>query len=192
MNRLGILTFLLAPFVAGASPDAAAAPVISISVYAPVQKDSPVQIVSFLYDEHGVQFTLLNASDKLVVGVEIVGISIVPPGCAAVPPEGNSTFGVGYSHRLRIRSGERRVVTERDEGYSLPASLLLGLAGHLKAAYLQVQVGVVRADFVGGTKWNSREVPTFLGSGSELHSILRWLTRTLGRSVSTSKLRLEL
>jgi hypothetical protein len=61
MYRFGILGFLLSPLVIGAFPNAATAPVVAFSFYAPVQKDSPVHIVGLRYDYPTVEIDLETA-----------------------------------------------------------------------------------------------------------------------------------
>src|SRR5271167_3167452 len=83
MYRLGILGFLLSPLVVGAFPNAATAPVVAFSIYAPVQKDSPVHIVGLRYDYPTVEIDLENASDVSVDGIGIFAMAIAPRGCGA-------------------------------------------------------------------------------------------------------------
>jgi hypothetical protein len=158
LDRLSIFAFLLVlPLLVVVFPHrAAAAPVLNFSIYAPVQHDSPLHIVGLHYDERGVHIDLSNDSDKVIVGAYIVGINVVPLGCAAGPREGYQVTGLAGFDQLRMGAHERAVASR--EG-SVSASQLVSNARHLETAYLQFQVGVVEADFADGTKWRTREYP---------------------------------
>jgi hypothetical protein len=150
--------FLLASLLVGVSPKAVAAPAISIFIYAPVQADSPLHVVGFQYDEGFIKLALLNASDKSIVGVEIIGLEQAPPGCA---PEPRRVVDIGASvEPLRIAPHERVVTSGRGDHPGLSAGNLVLEAQHWEAASLQLQVGVWEVDFADGTKWRpQRELP---------------------------------
>lgn len=154
MHRRELLGLILALMVPTAA-NAGGPPVISFSIYAPLQKDSPVRIVGLNYGEHGVQFTLSNVSERATVGVALTGIIIVPSACLAVQGHVPSFMSLGNA-KFRLGPGEKRLTTTRD-GYGLPPQTLVGNAGHLQAAYLQIQVGVVEVNFADGKNWKADE-----------------------------------
>jgi hypothetical protein len=157
LHRMSFLAFLLAVSVFGGSPIATAAPVVRFSIYAPLQKNAPIQIVGLHYDEQGVQFTLSNDSDKAVIGVDVVGVFIAPSRCVTVPNEGNVVMGPNNSHRLHIRPREKNIVLSANDLNGLSQNVLINAAHFLHAAYLQVQVAVLKVDFADGSKWEPRE-----------------------------------
>jgi len=152
--RLRWFTLSLVLLVIGVSPTAAAAPTLSISIYAPVQNDSLLHIVGFRYDEHGVQFALSNASDKSIIGAAIVGFYLMPPGCPPAPGKLNLTSSGESVYRMRI-DPRKRAFTPRED--SFPVWALVGTASKMDVAHLQVQFGVVDVDFADGTKWRPHE-----------------------------------
>jgi len=152
MCRVSVVTFVLALIMAGVSSSAQVAPVINISIYAPIQADSPVHIVGFHYDEGSLELALSNGSDKAVAGIAVVGLEVVPPGCAVEP---GKLINVGGSVEAVPIDPHERVVQSRDNSH-LPAALLVLEAKRLDAASLEFQVGVVEVDFADGTKWTRR------------------------------------
>jgi hypothetical protein len=164
MNRLGVFSFLLlGPLIVGASPKDAAAPVISFSIYAPVQKESPVHIVGLRYDKLSMQFALSNDSDRSVVDAKIVAVAAAPPGCPTDPNRSdlNTDLRIGADNVPQVIIGPHQSVTfPREHGFIvpvLPPQILVDNARHLAASYLNVQVEVVEVDFANGTKWTRHE-----------------------------------
>lgn len=153
MHRVTVFaSFLVALFI-GAPPNSAAAPMVSISVNAPVQNDSPVHIVGLRYDEGFIELTLSNASEESVLGIAILGVQGAPPGCAAEPRRFVDSGGSAVSLPI---GPHKRVVISRLNNVIPGASVLVLDARHLAAASLQFQVGVVEVDFANGTKWTRR------------------------------------
>lgn len=151
MYRVGILGFLLAPLVIGASPNATSAPTVEFSFYAPMQKESPVHIVGLFYDYPTVKINLRNASDVPVEGIGIFAVAIAPRGCGAEP---RKALGVADPQVRPVRIGPRDTGEASGSDSTLgPGVLVLAAATHLKAAYLHVQVGVAEVDFADGTRW---------------------------------------
>jgi hypothetical protein len=129
------------------------APVVRVSIFAPIQADSPLRVVGLHYTERYLRLTLLNSSDKPITGVAIVGLEVVPHGCA-VGPTRLIDVG-GYVKPLRIAPHER-VLTPKDNPL-LPAGMLVFDAQRWGAASLHLQVGIVEVDFADGTKWRPHE-----------------------------------
>ena len=146
--------FLVA-VASGVSPRLdAAATSLSISIVAPMQDDSPVHVVGLRYQEGHVTVALLNASDKPIRAVAIVGLAIVPPKCASGP---TSLVDVGgYLTPLRIESHEKVFMLPSADPV-FPIGVLVSEARRLGAAVLHFQVGVVEVDFADGTKWRPHE-----------------------------------
>src|ERR1700684_4697356 len=86
MRGIDMFALLLAPllvFVAFGQSNSG--PIIHFSLYAPIQKDSPVQITRFDHTDSDLEFVLSNTSDKAVVAVTIGFMEIVPPSCSTAP-----------------------------------------------------------------------------------------------------------
>jgi hypothetical protein len=167
MRRIGTLALALSPCLALAqSPLSAPAPVLGISLYAPIQKDPPVHIVSFRNDGSEVQFVLSNDSDKPVIGVGLGFVEIAPPGCAAQPRKEPEQTQDGYSaggfpvgiapHGQAVASGVGVPV----KGSATPQTalphypkMLVHVAQAAKSAYIQTQVGVIGVWFEDGSTW---------------------------------------
>lgn len=148
---MSTFAYLLVSLAIGLSPNAVAAPVISIFIYAPVQEDSPLHVVGFQYDEGFIKLALLNVSGKSIASVAIIGMAQAPPGCAAEPRRVVG-IGGGSVEPLRIAPHER-VVTSRGSYAGLSAGVLVFEARRWEAASLQLQVGVFEVDFEDGTRW---------------------------------------
>jgi hypothetical protein len=152
MNQHRIFAFLLAPLVLAASPAPPALPALRISFFAPAQKDSPLRIVGLSYNEYGMQLRLSNTSDMPIVGALIDAVGIAPAGCSPGPewPEkGVNSPSSFYELRLGAHAS-----TETLQNGPFGFGALAEGARHLKAAYLQYQVGVVEVDFADSTKWS--------------------------------------
>jgi hypothetical protein len=151
--RLTILALVLLLVALEASSDAA--PVIKFSVYAPLQKDSPVHILGFEHDGHDIQFVLSNASNKSVVGVIVRGEGSAPPGCAIESVKASSSSDNGS--RINVRIGPHgRAVASRDGDHFHYPKLLVHMAKNLGAAYLQAQFEVVFVYLEDGTTWPAK------------------------------------
>ena len=151
IQRRRIVPLLLVLLIT-ASSNAIAAPRITISIYAPLQKDAPVDIVGFDYGQEAVQVSLSNVSDKLVADVRIVGVLVAPAGCAAEPRRVSDIGGYTYvGHPLQI-SPRGRAVTSLENSPFNPGDLVV-TARHFGYGSLHVQVGVLEVDFADGTKW---------------------------------------
>ena len=128
----------------------AVSPVITISVYAPEQAESPLHILRIKYNVDGLQMLVSNASGKQVVGVAILGVTGVPRGCQV---DEHALIGIGGSVLpLTIRPRES-ALAEGNSSPSGPAGLVLDAKHSGADGFLHVQVGVVEVDFADGTKW---------------------------------------
>ena len=151
IHRRRIVPLLLVLLIAAASSRAMAAPRITVSIYAPLQKGAPVHIVGFDYGEEKVRVVLSNVSDKPVADVVVVGQLVAPPGCAVEPRRVIDIGGTYVGHPLQI--GPRgRVVTSPDNSPFGPGDLIID-ARHFGYGHAHVQVGVLEVDFADGTKW---------------------------------------
>lgn len=155
MHRLSVFVFRVVALVLGALRYAVAAPAINFSIYAPEQRDSPLHIVGLKYEEGFITTVLLNATDKSIAGVEIIGVEQAPLGCGAEP---RRIVGVGSSvEPLRIAPRERVVTSGHGAYPGFNAAFLVFDARRFEAASLQFQVGVWEVDFVDGTKWRPHD-----------------------------------
>lgn len=149
-------------------------PVIHFSIYAPPQqppppvdapeRKAPVHIAGFQNDRTEVRFLVSNDSGKPVIGVAIAYFEVAPEGCRGEPgtwpaPGANGErFG---AFLVRIAPHGRGVTN----GIGNPSSgTTTGWAAHdpkntlqaaklLRAAYIQVQVGVYGVWFEDGSTW---------------------------------------
>jgi hypothetical protein len=154
-------------------------PKLTVALYAPLQKESPVHIEGFEHSQSEIQFVLSSTSDKSVVGVVIDRVDISPVGCVELKNEMDRGIrGLsGASFELRIvphgkavasRAGIFRVedippqgvpyphltgVTPRNASNPhYPKSVVLN-AREAGAAIMQAQFGVTGIFFDDGTTW---------------------------------------
>jgi hypothetical protein len=147
-----LFSFLAVRICVGAAPTTSP-PRVKISIYAPKQKNSPLRITGFRYNDSAIQVVLSNDSNKVVTSFIVVGTLSVPPGCSPTTPQPGETGG-GLQD-LRIGSKETRTTTKDQSPFS-PSSLVIG-SKEWQTAYLHVQAGVVEVDFADGTKWRPYE-----------------------------------
>jgi len=139
------------------SINASAVPALRITFYAPVQKNSPVRIVGFAYDESRLQFEFLNVSSKPVVAIDIEGLAFAPSGCSFKPPMAYENFGIGR-YQVHLLPNERKL-TAHDAPHAYLLGFIVGTARDLETAYLKAQIRIFEVDFADGTKWG--EEPRF-------------------------------
>lgn len=166
MHRIATFALILAPILAGASDKASPLPVLSITFYAPAQKDSPVRIIGFRHDESEIQFLLSNASDKEVAAVLIGRVDIAPRGCTPEPPSddywpvknvsaGGFKVAIGsHGNGVAARAGIFLIGTPPPSpGYPHWPKQAVEIARWAKAEYMQVQLGITGVLFKDGTAW---------------------------------------
>jgi hypothetical protein len=155
MNRLAIFTFLLTRLlVAASSGQSDLPPKLTVALYAPLQKNIPVNIVGIEHDSSDIQFLVLNSSEKSVSSIIISRVNIAPLGCAVDQP------GVGRDLGVRSGSGGRFLVPILPHGRALvpgkevhyPKTTVYS-ARRAGAAYMQSQFGVTGVFFDDGTTW---------------------------------------
>ena len=155
-RRLRIFAFLVVVLAVTASATDASVPVVSFSIYAPAQRNSPVRIVGLRYDKLSLRFALSNDSDQPVVGLRLLAVSVAPPGCPADAKRpfinGYSSAGTDHDPQTLIGPHEKRVVIPGEGWLLLPVDVLVHDARDLAASYLHVQVEVDEVDFADGTK----------------------------------------
>lgn len=131
---------------------ASGAPSLSVSLYAPEQKTSPLRITKFEYNVDSVQVVLVNVSDKPVVSVAVIGLMSLPPECTESRQSGvTGTIG-GVIHPLLIPPGRDGITSRKNSPFN-PANLVMSAKHFAAGGSLQVQVGVVEVEFADGTKW---------------------------------------
>jgi hypothetical protein len=151
IHRGSIVPLLLVLLIAATPSNAIAAPRITISIYAPLQKGAPVHIVGLDYGEEKVRIVLTNVSDKAVADVVVVGQMVALPGCAAEPGHVIDIGGTYVDHPLQI-APHGRVVTSPDNSPFGPGDLIVDTR-QFDYRYAHVQVVVLEVDFADGTKW---------------------------------------
>jgi hypothetical protein len=163
MHRTHILALLLTPLlVATALGQSSSGPIIHFFLYAPTQKDSPIQIARFDHTESDLEFVLSNTSDKAVVAVTVGFIEVVPRGCSIAP----STEP--YQSIVEAHAGGFKVsIPPHGEGIAAKAGIhgnghpgyphlperFVDNAKRAKAGYMQVQIGITGVLFQDGTSW---------------------------------------
>ncbi len=163
MRGIDMFALLLAPLlVVAAFGQSNSGPIIHFSLYAPTQKDSPVQITRFDHTDSDLEFVLSNTSDKAVVAVTVGFIEIVPRGCSTAP----STEP--YQSVVDAHAGGFKVsVPPQGEGIAAKAGIhgngrpgypdfprrFVDNAKREKAGYMQVQIGITGVLFQDGTSW---------------------------------------
>jgi hypothetical protein len=149
MFRTGVFILMLTLGDAlPANSGSGTAPVMLLSIYAPIQTDSPVRIVGFEHGQEEIRFVLSNTSDVAVESVIIDRVTMAPEGCAATP-KGRTADGGGRSRIAILPHGEAVL--------SFPQVLYPGLLIHTsrewRAAYMQTQFWVGGVFFKDGTTW---------------------------------------
>jgi hypothetical protein len=170
----GISIIILLGLIPPALGQAAGAPpVIHFTIYAPPQqppppidapeRKAPAHIVGFENDRTEIRYVVSNDSDKPVIGVAIAYFGAAPEKCRTEPGTwesgaNSSRFG-GFLVRIAPHgrgvtygigdplSGSLRGQTVHDAKPTLRA------AQRLRAAYLQVQVGVFGVWYEDGSTW---------------------------------------
>src|SRR5215469_10725996 len=66
-------------------------PSLTISIYAPKEKDAPLRITGFQYHEGSIGLTIYNQSDKTVTSFAIAALLSAPPGCTSSSPADKSS-----------------------------------------------------------------------------------------------------
>jgi len=131
--------------------------VLTISIYAPEQKASPVHIVGFRYKDDAIEIVLDNRSSKTVVGVEIVGTESAPSGCSPQVTQPSAETG-GGAGQVKIPPHRTAVTLPINSPFSPPS--LVRAARDSQTAYLQIQAGLVKVDFEDGSTWSPyTEIP---------------------------------
>jgi hypothetical protein len=153
MIRPVCLVGFLAAMICIAATPKTSPPIVTISIYAPEHKNSPLRITGFSYNDSAIQIVLLNESNKVVTAFMVDGTLSVPPGCSPMTAPPGETGGV--LQNLRIGPKETRTTTKDQSPFS-PSSLVIG-SKEWQTACLQVQAGVVEVDFSDGTKWRPYE-----------------------------------
>jgi hypothetical protein len=166
VNRTAIILLALTmPSVVAASDQPDSSPAVRFSLYAPPQKDSPVQIVGFRNNRSVIQFVLSNASDKAVAAVLIGHADIAPLGCSSTLSEnphdllkhsGAAGFKVSLPPHGKSVAG-RAGVFMIGKGAS-PINphwprMFVDTARWANASYMQLQFGVTGVLFEDGTAW---------------------------------------
>lgn len=123
---------------------------LTISIYAPEQKASPVRIVGFRYKDDAIEM-LDNRSSKTVVGVDIEGTESAPSGGSPQVRQLSGETGGGARH-VKIPPHRIAVTLPINSPFS-PSSLVLA-ARDSQTAYLQIQAGLVKVDFEDGSTWS--------------------------------------
>ncbi len=169
MRRFGTLAFTLVSLFAGAvSGQSGPAPTIHFSLYAPPQKDPPVEIVALEHDRSELRFVLSNISDEAVVAVVITRVDIVPQGCSTEPsaephrPAKNSNPG-GYKVSITphgkgvaTKEGIQLIGTGASPRYSHEPRKVVDSAKWAQAGYMQAQFGITGVLFEDGSSWPSQ------------------------------------
>ena len=149
LRRLIICLYLVFCF-AFALPAQKTTSVITFSVYAPAQAESPLHISKIEYNQSNFQMTVSNASDKPVVGVAIVGLVGTTHSCKIGSVK---AMALGGSVRpLTIPPHESNVTSQHNSPFNVSA-VVMSAKDFGAGGILHLQVGIVEADFADGTKW---------------------------------------
>jgi hypothetical protein len=131
------------------------APTVTISVYAPVQKGSPLRIVALHYADDGIGVTLQNDSEKTVVGFSLGDALGAATECSAPQDFGStrkrmSLLGGKGENLLRILP--HATATLLEDSPVDPVAVVFA-AKDLRTAYLQVQLVLGGVRFEDNTTW---------------------------------------
>jgi hypothetical protein len=142
-----------------AAQHSTAAPELKFSVYAIVQKDSPLQVIGFerglehlggIQHPDDIQLILANRGDKVISGAVIVARITPPSGCSS-----------GEARTVELSSGTdiKQLNLAPHQTMTLRQPSPVTFTSFVKAAQIQqiaaaqVQVGVTQVDFADGTLW---------------------------------------
>ena len=156
MVRLALLTLTLAPLqvavVAQSAPEHTS-PILTISLYAPFQADSPVHIVGFRHNAKEVWFDVSNTSNKVVTDIFIGSFDTAPVACARQELRSSGTV---QRFPVRIAPHELGIATRENAYYP---ELVVRTSRMLGVAHFHSQVAVMGIYFEDGSIWHGGEWP---------------------------------
>ena len=123
--------------------------VLTISIDAPAQPDSPVHITGFKHDERDLWFALSSGSEKTVTSVIFGSISWAPPSCA---PENTRSPWIGHV-RYVVRMGPHGSGVAFSAHVHYPEHLVYNARTLVRTPYLLTQFVVDAVYFEDGTTW---------------------------------------
>ena len=147
--------FVLVLFVSNSDSFYTASPKnLQISVVAAMQPSSPLQVSGITMPSRRKAYGAVvhNSSTKKTTKYQIQWIAAAPPGCAHVQ-------NARVFHFLRIVASELAPEEAKaDKATEVKISDLREVAEKLRTDFLQVQVGVVRANFEHGASWQENDL----------------------------------
>ena len=135
-------------FVTAAEPSPV--PVLKFSVYAVVQKGSPLRIVDLKYGFDRFQLVIVNNAEKVITGADIVARITAPSGCSMAA---GRTGEVGGADLKGLHINPNQTLTLGESSSPLSLSAMVFVAQRQQAAGAHVQVAVKRVVFADGTEW---------------------------------------
>ena len=118
-------------------------PTLTVSIYAPKEKDAPLRITGFQIRNGAVGVSIYNQSDKTVTSFALAGLLSTPPGCASDSTFAGKAYVSSRKMNLTIRSHETATVWDTGEWSSpFDPTGLVPAAQRYKYAYLHVQAVV--------------------------------------------------
>jgi len=129
-------------------------PTLTVSIYAPKEKDAPVRITSFQYREASVGLRIYNQSDTTVTSFAIAALLSAPPGCASDLSSRGKEYALSPQIALTIPPHETGTLWKPPQGLPFdPAHLVIG-DQTAKYAYLHIQAAIYAVHFSDGRVWS--------------------------------------
>jgi hypothetical protein len=129
---------------------------LQISVVAAMQPSAPLQVsgVSMPSKRKAYGAVVHNSSTKKITEYELWWIAAAPPGCGHVPAK---TFNFSRT----IKSDLDPDKTDAEQASEVNISDFQEVAEKLQTDFLQVQVGIVRANFEHHASWHENDLEDF-------------------------------
>lgn len=129
-------------------------PNLTISIYAPREKNAPLRITGFQYRDGSIGLTIHNQSDKTVTSFAVAALLSAPPGCTSPSPVDKSSQNSILTPQvvLTISPHASATLSTLQNLPFDPPSLVTG-AQRAKYAYLHVQAAIGAVHFSDGSVW---------------------------------------
>lgn len=130
-------------------------PKLTISIYAPKEKNAPLRITGFQYHEGSIGLRIHNQSDKTVTSFLVAALLSSPPGCSTDTSSGDTSTQNSIQTPdivLTIDPHETATLSKLQNLPFEPAGLVSG-AQTAKYAYLHVQAAIGAVHFSDGRVW---------------------------------------
>jgi len=154
MSRAIPFACLAAVVISSFAPAQSTIPSLTISIYAPKEKNAPLRITGFQYREGSVGLSIYNQSDGIVTSFAVSALLSAPPGCTSDLSSKGKDSVLNPQIVRTIRPHETATLWKLLEGLPFdPSDLVMG-DQTTKYGYLHVQAAIYAVNFSDGRVWN--------------------------------------